>query len=229
MKGITAQPHQLEDFASRFLDEIRKNAKPVAWRVPVGEYAGWIKYNLNEDGIDEPLCPHPAPDLQAKIESLLQQLELAHKEIDNVIYFRDEAYRMLAECQKDSEEQARLLGMSGSREAKLLAELATAKESAEYAWKNTNTVEAARQDEMRKRDAAEAGLATLRKLAQASLDARDSEARAARSLENAQANFHLFDAEERALEKAMIEASEADRALRDALASPNARYFRADV
>lgn len=62
----------------------------------------------------------------------------------------------------------------------------------------------------------------LRKLAQASLDARDKEARAAMSLENAQANFHRFDAEERAHAKAMIEASEADRALREALRTHNA-------
>lgn len=57
----------------------------------------------------------------------------------------------------------------------------------------------------------------LRNLAQASLDARDKEAKAATSLENAQTNFHRFDAEERAHEKAMIEASKADRALREAL------------
>ena len=61
----------------------------------------------------------------------------------------------------------------------------------------------------------------LRTLSQASLDARDKEAKAAMSLENAQTNFHRFDAEERAHEKAMIEASEADRALREALATPN--------
>lgn len=62
----------------------------------------------------------------------------------------------------------------------------------------------------------------LRTLAQASLDARDKEAKAALSLENAQTNFHRFDAEERAHEQAMIEASEADRALREALTTPNA-------
>ena len=72
-----------------------------------------------------------------------------------------------------------------------------------------------------KRDAAEAALKVLRVLAQASLDARDKEAKAAMSLENAQANFHRFDAEECAHEQAMIEASEADRALREALATPN--------
>ena len=61
----------------------------------------------------------------------------------------------------------------------------------------------------------------LRRLAQASLDARDKEAKAAMALENAQANFHRFDVEERVHEKAMIEASEADRALREALTPPN--------
>ena len=104
----------------------------------------------------------------------------------------------------------------------LTRQLATERERADYAWRNARTIEAARQEEMRRRDAAEAGLATLRKLAQAVLDARNKEARTAMSLENAQANFHRFDAEERAHEKAMIEASEADRALRDALATPNA-------
>lgn len=103
----------------------------------------------------------------------------------------------------------------------LTRQLAAEKERADYAWRNTRTIEAARQEEMRRRDAAETGLATLRKLAQAVLDARDKEARAAMSLENAQTNFHRFDAEKRAYEKAMIEASEADRALRDALATPN--------
>lgn len=103
----------------------------------------------------------------------------------------------------------------------LTRQLATERERADYAWRNTRTVEEARQEEMRRRDAAEARLATLRKLAQAVLDARNKEARAVMSLENAQANFHRFDAEERAHERAMIEASEADRALRDALATPN--------
>ena len=105
----------------------------------------------------------------------------------------------------------------------LTRQLYAERERADYAWRNTRTVEAARQEEMRRRDAAETGLATLRKLAQAVLDARNKEARTAMSLENAQANFHRFDAEERAHEKAMIEASEADRALRDALATPNAK------
>ena len=104
----------------------------------------------------------------------------------------------------------------------LTRQLYAERERADYAWRNTRTVEAARQEEMRRRDAAETWLATLRKLAQAVLDARNKEARTAMSLENAQANFHRFDAEERAHEKAMIEASEADRALRDALATPNA-------
>lgn len=111
----------------------------------------------------------------------------------------------------------------------LTRQLTAERERADYAWKNTRTIEAARQEEMRRRDELEFELHTLRILAQASLDARDREARTAMSLENAQANFHCFDAEGRAHEKAMIEASEADRALRDALASLNARYFRADV
>ena len=106
----------------------------------------------------------------------------------------------------------------------LTRQLYAERERADYAWRNTRTVEAARQEEMRRRDAAETGLATLRKLAQAVLDARNKEARTAMSLENAQANFHRFDAEERAHEKAMIEASEADRALRDALATPNVEF-----
>ena len=105
----------------------------------------------------------------------------------------------------------------------LVKELNTQRERADYAWRNTRTIEAARQEEMRRRDAAEAKLATLRTLAQASLDARDKEARAAMSLENAQTNFHCFDTEERAHAKAMIEASEADRALRGALTTPNAK------
>jgi hypothetical protein len=108
----------------------------------------------------------------------------------------------------------------------LTRQLYAERERADYAWRNTRTVEAARQEEMRRRDAAETGLATLRKLAQAVLDARNKEARTAMSLENAQANFHRFDAEERAHEKAMIEASEADRALRDALATPNVEHDR---
>jgi len=103
----------------------------------------------------------------------------------------------------------------------LTRQLYAERERADYAWRNTRTVEAARQEEMRRRDAAETGLATLRKLAQAVLDARNKEARTAMSLENAQANFHRFDAEERAHEKAMIEAGEADRRLREALATPN--------
>ena len=57
----------------------------------------------------------------------------------------------------------------------------------------------------------------LRRLAQASLDAGDKEARAAMSLANAQANFSSFGEEDRAHRKAMIEAIKANRALRDAL------------
>jgi hypothetical protein len=40
--------------------------------------------------------------------------------------------------------------------------LATEKESADYAWRNTRTIEAARAEEMRKRDVAEAETAALR-------------------------------------------------------------------
>lgn len=103
----------------------------------------------------------------------------------------------------------------------MCSECEVERERADYAWRNTRTIESARQEEMRKRDAVESKLTTLRTLAQASLDARDKETKAAMSLENAQTNFHRFDAEERAHEKAMIEASEADRALREALTTPN--------
>jgi hypothetical protein len=41
-------------------------------------------------------------------------------------------------------------------------QLAAEKERADYAWKNTRTIEAARQEEMRKRDAAESEVAKLR-------------------------------------------------------------------
>lgn len=103
----------------------------------------------------------------------------------------------------------------------LKRQLAAEKERADYAWRNTRTIEAARQEEMRRRDAAEAALAKLRKLAQAVLDARNKEARAAMTLENAANNYTRHGAEQRAYEQAMIEASEADKALREALATPN--------
>lgn len=60
-------------------------------------------------------------------------------------------------------------------------------------------------------------LTRLRKLAQASLDARDKEAKAFLSVENAQANYDQFDKEWNAYEKAMLEAGQADAALREAL------------
>jgi len=46
----------------------------------------------------------------------------------------------------------------------LARQLAAEKERADYAWRNTRTIEAARQEEMRKRDAAEADNARLRAL-----------------------------------------------------------------
>ena len=62
----------------------------------------------------------------------------------------------------------------------------------------------------------------LRKLAQASLDARNKEARTAMSLDVAIENYSDYASEMQAHEKALVEASEADRALRDALTMPNA-------
>ena len=47
---------------------------------------------------------------------------------------------------------------------KLTRQLATERERADYAWRNTRTIEAARVEEMRKRDAAEAENARLRTL-----------------------------------------------------------------
>ena len=79
---------------------------------------------------------------------------------------------------------------------------------------------------MRRRDAAEAALATLRRLAQAVLDARDKEARAAMTLETATNNYTRHGAELRVYEQAMIEASEADRALREVLTTPSAEVSR---
>lgn len=103
----------------------------------------------------------------------------------------------------------------------LTRQLATERERADYAWRNTRTIEAARQEEMRRRDVAEAALANLRKLARAVLDARDKEARTLMTLENAKNNYTRHGAELRAHEQAMIEASAADQALRDALEPPN--------
>jgi len=68
----------------------------------------------------------------------------------------------------------------------------------------------------------------LKALALASLKARDAEARAAMTLENAEKNFHRHDQEARAYERAMLAASAADKALRDAVA-PNAIYRAKDA
>lgn len=68
-----------------------------------------------------------------------------------------------------------------------------------------------------------ARLKTVATLAAASLAARDKEARAARTFENAQENFSKSGAEERAYSLAMAEASEADKALRDAPVAPDAK------
>lgn len=60
--------------------------------------------------------------LQRKLLEQTDQVKLA----DTVCNLQTEMRELraeLAECQKECEEQARLLGMSGSREAKLLAEL----------------------------------------------------------------------------------------------------------
>lgn len=46
----------------------------------------------------------------------------------------------------------------------LTRQLATERERANYAWRNTRTIETARQEEMRKRDAAEAEAGRLRGL-----------------------------------------------------------------
>jgi hypothetical protein len=61
----------------------------------------------------------------------------------------------------------------------------------------------------------------LRFLVKLNLDAREKEAAAAISLENAQENFHRFYIELHAYEQAAIEASKADSALREALAARN--------
>lgn len=49
----------------------------------------------------------------------------------------------------------------------LRRKLCAARERADYAWRNTRTIEAARQEEMRKRDAAEAGIGVAVALEQA--------------------------------------------------------------
>jgi len=67
-------------------------------------------------------------------------------------------------------------------------------------------------------DATKTALATLQKLAQAVLDARNREALAAMTLENAANNYSQYDAEERAHVQALIETSKAERALREELA-----------
>ena len=46
----------------------------------------------------------------------------------------------------------------------LTRQLAAERERADYSWRNTRTIEAARAEEMRKRDAAEAEIARLRTL-----------------------------------------------------------------
>ena len=61
-------------------------------------------------------------------------------------------------------------------------------------------------------------LQEVARLAQASLDARNSEARAQMAFENAGANFHDMQPEAKAYSKAMVLASMADTALREALA-----------
>jgi hypothetical protein len=107
--------------------------------------------------------------------------------------------------------------MSADFERQLEAE----RERADYAWRNTRTIEAARQEEMRKRDEVEFELHTLRILAQASLDAREAEAKANLTWDNALNNYSQSTKEARAAERAMLAANAADKALRDALKPPN--------
>ena len=64
-------------------------------------------------------------------------------------------------------------------------------------------------------------LTRLRKLAQASLDAREKEAKAAMSYECAKDNYTDFCKEVAEYEKAMLAANRADAALRAELATPN--------
>ena len=65
-------------------------------------------------------------------------------------------------------------------------------------------------------------LTRLRKLAQASLDARDKEAKAAMSYECAKDNYTDCCKEATDYERAMLAASRADAALRAELTTPNA-------
>ena len=103
----------------------------------------------------------------------------------------------------------------------LTRQLAVEKERADYAWRNTRTIEAARAEEMRKSDAAEADNARLRALAKAVLDTRNAEAKAAMSYECAKDNYSNCCLEAAKHEKAMVAASKAEEALRDALETPN--------
>lgn len=60
-------------------------------------------------------------------------------------------------------------------------------------------------------------LARLKQLAKASLDARNAEAKAFMSWENARNNFSQDDTEARNYERKALEASRADAALREAI------------
>lgn len=60
-------------------------------------------------------------------------------------------------------------------------------------------------------------LARLKQLARASLNAREKEAKALLSMENARNNFSQDDWESRNYERAVTDASEADAALREAV------------
>jgi ribosomal protein S27AE len=119
--------------------------------------------------------------------------------------------------------------VEGTTREYLARQLEAERERADYAWRNTRTIEAARAEEMRKRDAAEADNARLRTLAKAVLDTRSAEAKAAMTMENAQANYQSWNTEAYEHEMAMVAASEAERALRDALATPNAELRGASI
>ena len=67
----------------------------------------------------------------------------------------------------------------------------------------------------------------LRELAKASLDARDKEAKASMAVDVALANFTDYRGEVAAHEKARIEASAADSALREAIMGSNVEGQRA--
>ena len=64
----------------------------------------------------------------------------------------------------------------------------------------------------------------LRTLAKAVLDTREAEAKTATTMQNAQANFRRSHAEacERAHFDSLVAAGEAEKALREALSTPNA-------